>query len=115
MPKRLIRPEDLLQFVFVGDPQISPDGTRVLFTRKHVGEKNKYITNLYSVDMQGAVQQWTQGDAGASSGRWSPDGTQIAFIAGRDKPCTQIYILPVGGGEARKASELPEGDIGGFR
>jgi dipeptidyl aminopeptidase/acylaminoacyl peptidase len=115
MPKRPIRIDDLEKIVFVGDPQINPAGDRVLFTRKHIGEKNKYITNLCSVDLEGQVVQWTQGETGASQGRWSPDGTQIAFVSAREKPASQIYLLSVSGGEARKVSKLPEGRFGEFK
>jgi dipeptidyl aminopeptidase/acylaminoacyl peptidase len=114
MPKRAITPEDLLKLEFVSDPQINPDGTRILFSKKHVNEKNKYITNLYTVDMDGKTHQWTQGEGGDGHGRWSPDGHSIAFISGREKPCPQIFVLPTTGGEARKLTKLPEGTIGGF-
>lgn len=110
-----MKPEDLLKLVFVGDPQMSPDGTRILFSRKHIGEKNNYVTNLYTVSLDGQVQQWTQGESGAGAGRWSPDGSQIAFISGRDKPKSQIYLIPTTGGEARKLTDLPEGSPGEMR
>jgi dipeptidyl aminopeptidase/acylaminoacyl peptidase len=115
MPKRPIRAEDLLRIVYVGDAQISPDGDRVLFGRKTINEKNKYVTQLCTVDLEGRITQWTQGEAGAGQGRWSPDGSQIAFVAGREKPCSQIYALSTGGGEARKVTNLPEGSIGEIR
>lgn len=115
MPKRPLKADDLLRLVFVGDPQVSPDGERILFTRKHINDKNKYITNLYSVDMSGALTQWTQGETGAGGGRWSPDGLSIAFVSGRDKPTSQIYLIPTSGGEASKLTELPEGSLGGFK
>jgi dipeptidyl aminopeptidase/acylaminoacyl peptidase len=115
MPKRPIKAEDLFKMVFVGEPQISPDGNRILFTRKHIGEKNKYVTNLYSVDMEGCITQWTQGENGAGNGRWSPDGHTIAFVSGRDKPASQIYLIPTSGGEATKLTDLPEGSLGGFK
>lgn len=115
MAKRGMKPEDLQNLVFLGDPQISPDGERILFSHKKVNQKNKYVTNLYSVDLDGKVQQWTQGDAGASVGRWSPDGSQIAFISGRDKPKQQIYLIPTNGGEAGKLTDLPEGSFGDYR
>lgn len=115
MPKRAIKPEDLLKLVFVGDPQCSPDGNRILFSHKTINDKNKYISNLYTVDLDGKVQAWTQGESGAGQGRWSPDGSRIAFVSGRDKPKSQIYLIPTSGGEAAKLTDLPEGDIGEMR
>ena len=115
MPKRAMKPEDLLRIVLVGDPQISPDGTRVLFSHKTINDKNKYISNLWMVDRGGNLTQWTQGKEGAGHGRWSPDGSQIAFVSGREEKVSQIFLIPVTGGEARKVTSLPEGSIGGFK
>jgi dipeptidyl aminopeptidase/acylaminoacyl peptidase len=115
MPRRLITAEDLLRFTFVGDPQISPDGDRVLFTHKTVGEKNDYVTQLFTVDLEGNLQQWTQGEGGAGHGRWSPDGAGIAFVSGRKDKKGQIYLLSVTGGEARRLTDFPEGSLSGFK
>jgi dipeptidyl aminopeptidase/acylaminoacyl peptidase len=115
MPKRAIVAEDLLKFVFVEDAQVAPDGSRVLFTRKTINDKNKYIANLFTVDLEGRCTQWTQGEGGAGHGRWSPDGGTIAFIGGREKPSAQIFLIPTTGGEASKLTELPEGSLGEFR
>src|SRR5471030_536185 len=110
MPKRPIRADDLLKIVYVGDPQLSPDGSRVLYTQKTVNDKNKYITNLFSVDLEGRLTQWTQGETGNGGGRWSPDGASIAFISRRDTSA-QIHLIPTTGGEAKKLTKLPEGSI----
>ncbi|HEY3782308.1 MAG TPA: S9 family peptidase [Fimbriimonadaceae bacterium] len=115
MPKRAITAEDLLKIENVGDPQISPDGTRILFSKKRIGEKNKNIVNLFTADMDGKIQQWTQGEGGDGHGRWSPDGTSIAFISGREKASPQIFVIPTNGGEARKLTTLPEGTFGDFK
>lgn len=115
MTKRPIRAEDLLRIIFVGDPQISPDGEQILFARKHINDKNKYVTNLCSVDLQGHVTEWTQGESGAGAGRWSPDGRRIYFVSGREKPSSQIFVIPTSGGEAKKLTDLPEGDIGEYK
>lgn len=115
MPKRPIRADDLTRIVYVGDPQIAPDGDRVLFGHKTVNDKNKYITHLFTVDVEGRLQQWTQGDKSASGGRWSPDGQSIAFVSARDAGKSQIYMLRTSGGEARPLTHLPEGSLGDLR
>lgn len=115
MPKRPIEPEDLLRFVFVGDPQISPEGDRVLFSKKTVTDKNKYLAHICTVDTEGKCVQWTQGDKSCGSGRWSPDGTQIAFTSGREEPSDQIYLISTHGGEARKLTRFPDGSISSFK
>ncbi|HWD38051.1 MAG TPA: S9 family peptidase [Fimbriimonas sp.] len=112
MPKRPIRPTDLLRFILVGDPQLSPSGDRVLFSRKTVTEKNSYLSHLWTVDLEGRQQQWTQGEKSVGQGRWSPDGNWIAFSSGRDGAAGQIYLIPTTGGEAKKLTSLPEGSVG---
>ncbi len=109
-----MKADDLLKIQFIGDPQISPDGGRILFCKRHI-DKNKYISNLFSVDMEGHTQQWTQGQGGASHGRWSADGQTIAFISGREEKKAQIFLMSAHGGEARKLTNLPDGSIGGFK
>ncbi|HMS53781.1 MAG TPA: S9 family peptidase [Fimbriimonadaceae bacterium] len=112
MPKRAITPEDLLAITIVADPQISPDGSRILFAKKDANDKNKVVSNLFTVDLGGHVQQWTQGEGGAGMGRWSSDGSQIAFISGRDEKRPQIFVMSTSGGEAKKLTSLDEGTIG---
>lgn len=113
MPKRPIVAEDLLRIQFLGDPRMHPAGTQILFSKRHIDkEKNKYVGNLFSVDLEGKVTQWTQGEAGAGSGRWSPSGDRIAFVSGREGKQPQIFVIQTSGGEAAKITSLPEGSIG---
>lgn len=113
MPKRPIKAEDLLRIEFLGEPQISPDGQQILFAKRLVNiEKNKYIGNLFTVDLDGKVVQWTQGEGGAAMGRWSPSGDRIAFVSGREDKQAQIFVISSNGGEAKKLTTLPEGSIG---
>jgi hypothetical protein len=48
--KRGITEKDLFDFVWIGDPQISPDGSRVAFVRVSVNEKKiGYDTAIWAV------------------------------------------------------------------
>jgi dipeptidyl aminopeptidase/acylaminoacyl peptidase len=118
---RAIVPEDLLRLRIAADPQISPDGSTILFVEKHVVEKNEYETNLWVVAAEGSrgssavePRQFTSGKRDAH-GRWSPDGKQVAFISAREKAKPQIYVMAAAGGEARPLTKFPEGAIKSFR
>jgi hypothetical protein len=41
--KRNITEEDFWRFVWIGDPQVSPDGTRVAFVRVSVNDKKERL------------------------------------------------------------------------
>src|SRR5207248_11174683 len=49
--KHAITEKDLFGFIWVADPQLSPDGSRVAFTRVNVDEKRtSYETSIWTVD-----------------------------------------------------------------
>src|SRR5580658_3370017 len=118
--KRSITEKDLFNFVWIGDPRVSPDGSRAVFTRVVTDEKHTgYETSIWMVATSGAGSplRLTNGKHDASA-RWSPDGTRIAFVRGGDKDDSgkprpaQIAILPLSGGEARIITDLPKGASG---
>jgi dipeptidyl aminopeptidase/acylaminoacyl peptidase len=96
---------DLLNLPRLGDPEISPDGRTVLFTRGDADWKaDRRITHIWRVAIDGGQPvQLTFGSESESSPRWAPDGRTIAFTAKRgDNEFAQLYLLPIDGGEARQ-------------
>ena len=112
--KRPITEQDLFRFVWIADPQISPDGSRVAFVRAHVNDKKEgYETEIWMVSTRGGSPlRWTSGPRDGGP-RWSPDGGRLVFMRSNDKDGQpeppQLYILPVAGGEAWPLTSLPKG------
>jgi dipeptidyl aminopeptidase/acylaminoacyl peptidase len=114
--RRLITDKDLFRFQWIGDPQVSADGSRVAFVRVIVNEKkDNYDTALWMVPTSGSdvLTRLTNGKHDTQP-RWSPDGKWIAFIRGAEpkdgKPQPgQLALLSLAGGEAWVMTDLPKG------
>ena len=95
---------DLYRYVSTGEIRLFPQGKRFLFTKRVMDRKeNGYISNIWSMDTSGRnLRQLTFGK-NDSMPRVSPDGEKIAFLSKREKESkgTELYILPMNGGEAR--------------
>src|SRR5215471_10290362 len=109
--KRVITDQDLLKFVWIADPQVSPDGAQVVYVRVVVNEKtDDYDTSLWIVPSDGreAPHALTAGTRD-SSPRFSPDGKRLAFVrAGAGQP-PQVDLISLSGGEAAALTDLPKG------
>src|SRR6266568_1543249 len=112
--KRNITEKGLWEFVWIGDPQVSPDGFRVAFVCVTVNEKKEgYNTSIWSVPTAGGEDphQLTKGDHD-STPRWSPDGKYLLFLRATEKDGKpepqQLSILPMAGGDSFSFTDLPK-------
>jgi dipeptidyl aminopeptidase/acylaminoacyl peptidase len=92
-----LRLEDYLEYEMVrdffrgGGPAISPDGQQVLYTRITVDKMaDQWSGALWLMNADGSKNRWI---VDAWSGRWSPDGTRIAFVkTGEPAGSSQIFV-----------------------
>jgi dipeptidyl aminopeptidase/acylaminoacyl peptidase len=103
---------DLLEVPVLGEPQLSPDGRQLLYTLTSTDWKaNRRIPHVWRVNSDGTgAVQLTKGESpvGEFHGRWSPDGTRVAFLTVRpDAPGLQIYLIEAAGGDPRVLTKHP--------
>src|SRR5713226_9098399 len=112
--KRNITEKDLFNFVWIGDPQVSPDGSRVAFVRVTVNEKKDgYNTAIWTVSpATGESRQLTAGPRD-SPPRWSPDGQYLCFVRVTEKDgrpdVPQLFMLAMSGGDSFQFTTLTRG------
>ncbi len=101
--------DDLIKMHRISESQISRDGKWVAYTVSTPDmELNRGVSNIWMIPAAGGeALQVTQGGRDSSSA-WSPDGKTVAFLSARDGT-SQIYLLSMEGGEAKKLTQLSTG------
>jgi acylaminoacyl-peptidase len=101
---------DVFQFEQVSDPQISPDGKRVVYVRQFADiHTDRFYSNLWIVDFDGGNHRaLTSGNFRDTAPRWSPDGSRLAYLSDREDG-TQIWVRWMDTGQVQRASRLTEG------
>lgn len=112
-PRKIgMQPADVGLLVSVDDPRVSPDGSSVAYVVTTIDlAANEYRNRIWLVASDGssAPRPFTAGARRDKLPRWSPDGTQLAFVSHRQEIGSELYVLPVtGGGEAVCLAASPE-------
>ncbi len=126
---RPAQPDDLYRLHVPTDPRLSPDGRWVAFTVTRAAVANDgYRASVWLAPADGSApaRRLTYGPRSDAHPRFSPDGMTLAFLSDRrtkveDDPEreavkdrqdeVQVHLLPLGGGEARRLTDLPRGVV----
>ncbi len=108
--KRAFEIADYFRTAAVGSPIVSTDGEKIAFTvSRHELETGTSWSEIWMMQADGdRLRQMTHGRHHDGSPTFSPDGKTILFVSDRGKG-SQLYLLPTGGGEAKKLTSFPMG------
>ena len=98
---------DVFGLEWVSDPQVSPNGRRVVYVRNgmDVMSDGKW-SRLWLVDTDGGNNTPLTGrDVDESNPVWSPDGKRIAFTSKTDAG-TEIFVVWVDSGKSTRLTQL---------
>ena len=99
----VMTPETLLSLGRLSDPQISPDGSRILYGVSYTSiSENRSCRNLFLCDADGGnAVQLTRFAKSVNNARWSKDGKSIFFLQDG-----QIWKAPLTGNKLGKKVRL---------
>ncbi|HWP44514.1 MAG TPA: S9 family peptidase, partial [Blastocatellia bacterium] len=102
-----LTPSDAFNLEFVSDPQISPDGKRIIYVRRFADiMTDRNYSNLWIINSDGSDNRpLTTGNRNDSSPRWSPDGNRIIYVSDQDGS-PQIYMRWLDTGQTARLTNL---------
>jgi dipeptidyl aminopeptidase/acylaminoacyl peptidase len=108
-----ITAEDIFNFELAAEPQVSPDGKKIVYVRRFADiMTDKRYSNLWLINFDGSGQRpLTSGKYSDSSPCWSPDGSQVIYISNRDG-LSQVYKLWMDTGQIVALTNLKQSPKG---
>jgi len=100
---------DVFQLQTATDPQISPDGKKIVYVRRFADPMtDKRYSNLWIINTDGTDHRpLTAGNHADASPRWSPDGTRVAYLSDADGK-QQIYVRWMDTGQTARITNLEQ-------
>jgi len=107
--KRPLTFADAIAVRIVSDPQISPDGSQVVYavTRADLAANTRVTMTYVSSVAGGAPRAFPDDTTRAHDARWSPDGKRLAYVAGG-----QLWVADASGANRAMLTHLSGGANG---
>lgn len=108
-PNATFQPTDVFQLEWAADPEISPDGRRIVFVRQGYDiMKDDTRSALWIVNSDGTGLRALAGDGMRySSPRWSPDGSRLLFVSNRSGS-NQLWMRWMDTGQEAELTHLAD-------
>ncbi len=105
-----ITPDLVYQLVNVSGPDISADGSKVVFVKSCVdGDTGEDCSQVQMLDLNsGSSASFTHGPKDGNP-QFSSDGESLAFLRPDDKDRRQVWVMKTNGGEAVQITSLRGG------
>ncbi len=86
----LLTTEHWLDWERVNDAQISPSGSRIVYTRQTVNQlEDKWESSLWILNADGSQHRFL---VKGSNARWSPDGKRLMYLAEGEPKGSQLFV-----------------------
>jgi acylaminoacyl-peptidase len=104
---------DVFDLEWASDPQIAPDGDRVVYVRNFFDIMgDRALSNLWIIDADGSRHRpLTTGDQRDGSPRWSPGGDRLLYVSTRDGD-SEMWVRWMDTGQEAKLTRLTESPSG---
>src|SRR6476660_2663575 len=86
----LLTTEHYLDWERVSDAQISPDGSRIVYTRQHVNKlEDKWDSELWILNADGSQHRFL---VKGGAPRWSPDGKRLLYQGEGEPKGSKLFV-----------------------
>ena len=100
---------DIFSMEYVSDPQISPDGTKIVYVRNSKDiMTDKNLSNLWILNADGSKNRpLTTGNSNSNSPRWSHDGTKLVYRSNGQDGKNKLFLMWMDTKESVPLTNLP--------
>ena len=106
--------DDYVRIKTVTSPAVSPDGRYAAYVVREVDvDGDRRTASLWRAQLPAGPAERLTHTGSVSDPAFSPDGKYLAFLSDRSEDKSQVWVLPVSGGEAFRLTDVKQG-VDGF-